>query len=68
MQFAALKELQAKGVTFHRWSPEILAALETAWAEVVAEESANNEDFARVWESLRQFREDYKLWSGLGHL
>ena len=68
MQFGALKELQAKGVNFHRWSPEILGALEGAWTEVVAEEAAANPDFARVWESLRKFREDYKLWADLGQL
>jgi TRAP-type mannitol/chloroaromatic compound transport system substrate-binding protein len=68
IQFGALKELQEKGVTLHRWSPEIIDALDAAWAEVVAEESAANADFARVWESLRKFREDYKLWNDLGHL
>ncbi len=68
IQFPALQELQDKGVTLHRWSPEILGSLETAWAEVVAEESANDPDFKRVWESLNKFREDYKVWSGLGYL
>jgi TRAP-type mannitol/chloroaromatic compound transport system substrate-binding protein len=68
IQFAALEELQAKGVTLHRWSPEILAALEAGWQEVVAEESAKNADFARVWESLSTFREDYKIWSEYGYL
>lgn len=68
IQFPALEQLQSKGVQLHRWSPEILAALEAAWAEVVAEEAAANEDFARVWASLSSFREGYKLWGGLGYL
>ena len=68
IQFGALRELQAKGVTLHLWSPEILAALEAAWAEVVAEEAAKDADFKRVWESLSAFRADYKLWRDYGYL
>jgi TRAP-type mannitol/chloroaromatic compound transport system substrate-binding protein len=68
IQFGALQELQSKGVTLHRWSPEILAALEQAWGEVVAEEAAANADFARVWASLSEFRENYKVWGDYGYL
>ena len=62
----ALAKLQEKGVTLHRWSDEILEALEKAWYEVVEEESAKDEDFARVWTSLETFRENYKTWKNLG--
>ena len=68
IQFGAMQELQAQGVTFHRWSPEILAALEEAWYEVADEISADDADFARVWASLQSFRENYKLWGDLGYL
>ncbi|OAB55581.1 C4-dicarboxylate ABC transporter [Phormidium willei BDU 130791] len=68
LQFSALQELEDKGVTIHRWSPEILGALEDAWAEVVQEEVANDEDFARVWESLSTFRDNYERWGELGYL
>jgi TRAP-type mannitol/chloroaromatic compound transport system substrate-binding protein len=68
IQFGALQELQAKGVTLHRWTPEILDAMRAGWEEVVAEESAKDEDFARVWESLRDFREGYALWASYGYL
>ena len=68
IQFPALQELQSKGVTLHRWSPEILAALATAWDEVVAVEAANDEDFARVWTSLQEFRKGWKIWGDLGYL
>ena len=47
---------------------EVLAAFETAWKEVVAEEAANDIDFSRVWDSLRTFRENYKLWGDLGYI
>lgn len=68
IQFPALQELQSKGVTLHRWTPEILAALETAWNEVVSAEAAADEDFRRVWESLQEFRKGYKIWGDLGYL
>ena len=68
IQFGAMKELQAAGVTFHRWSPEILEALEAAWYEVVEEIAADDADFARVWASLKSFRDEYKLWGDYGYL
>ncbi|HEX9647863.1 MAG TPA: TRAP transporter substrate-binding protein [Alphaproteobacteria bacterium] len=68
IQFKALEELQSKGVILHRWSPEIMDALRTAWAEVVAEESAKDADFKRVWESLDGFRQGYALWRSYGRL
>jgi len=67
-QFGALAELQAKGVTLHKWSPEILAAMETAWQEVVTEQSAADADFKRVWDSYTQFRASYKVWRDLGYM
>ena len=68
IQFPALQELVSKGVTLHRWSPEILQTLEAAWNEVVTEEASNDEDFARVWTSLQEFRKGYKIWGDLGYL
>ncbi|MGQ0664425.1 MAG: TRAP transporter substrate-binding protein [Pseudomonadota bacterium] len=68
IQVKALAELKEKGVNFHVWSPEILAAMEKAWNEVVAEESAKSPDFRRVWASYAKFRADYKIWKELGYL
>ncbi|MGP1395351.1 MAG: TRAP transporter substrate-binding protein [Inquilinaceae bacterium] len=69
IQFAALQELQDQhGVTIHEWSPEILDALRTAWGEVTQELIESDEDFARVWDSLSTFRENYKVWGELGYL
>jgi TRAP-type mannitol/chloroaromatic compound transport system substrate-binding protein len=68
LQFKAIAALKEQGVSVHRWPPEILAAFEAAWHEVVAERSAENEDFARVWQSLKAFREDYAVWLELGYL
>jgi TRAP-type mannitol/chloroaromatic compound transport system substrate-binding protein len=68
VQFGALEEIQAKGVTLHRWPQETLDVLESAWHEVVEEMASEDEDFARVWASLKSFREEYKVWGDLGYL
>ena len=64
-QYAALKELQTKGVVIRRWPGEILEALNAAWIEVAKEEVKANKDFKRVWKSLSAFREDYEIWRDL---
>jgi TRAP-type mannitol/chloroaromatic compound transport system substrate-binding protein len=56
------------GVQIKRWSPEIMAAIEKAWHEVVAEESAANPNFKRVYDSYTKFRSDYSIWREHGYL
>ena len=68
IQFGAMEELEAHGVTLHKFDPAILDALRAAWEEVVAEESAADADFARSWESLSEFRGRYKRWSEFGYM
>ncbi len=68
IQGAALKELVSKGVTLHKWTDEQLAVFEDLWGEVATEQAAANEDFARVWKSLQEYREGYKIWKDYGYL
>jgi TRAP-type mannitol/chloroaromatic compound transport system substrate-binding protein len=68
LQYAALAELEERGVTIHTFSDEILEALEAAWKEVAEEQSAADADFARVFESYSTFRENYRRWGELGYL
>ena len=68
VQFGALEQIKAKGVTLHKWPQETLDLLESAWQEVVGEMASEDEDFARVWTSLKSFREEYKVWGDLGYL
>jgi len=68
LQYSALQELEANGVSINTLSDELLTALEAAWQEVAAEESANDPDFARVYESYSTFRENYSRWGELGYL
>lgn len=69
IQFAALQQLQDDhNVTVHEWSPEVLAALEAAWQEVNQELVDESENYARVWDSLSTFRDNYRQWGELGYL
>ncbi|MGH7265342.1 MAG: TRAP transporter substrate-binding protein [Candidatus Rokuibacteriota bacterium] len=62
LQAAALEEIKKKGVTVHRWSPEVLGKLRAAWHEVAAELAAKDANFKKVWDSLSRFRAGYKAW------
>lgn len=68
LQADAMARLEAKGVQIHTWSPEILAALEAAWDEVAIDLQAEDENFARAWQSLSEFRAKYKGWAERGYL
>ena len=61
-QWEAMKQLQAEGVQLKRWPPEILVSFEDAWLEIVKEESQANPNFARVYKSYSDFRENYAIW------
>ena len=62
-QWKALTEMRDKhGVNIQTWPPEIMAAIEKAWAEVATEESAKNPNFKRVFDHL------HGLPQGLRHL
>jgi TRAP-type mannitol/chloroaromatic compound transport system substrate-binding protein len=64
----AMAELRKKGVQIRSLSPEILAKLEVAWNEVVAEQSAKSPEFKKVWNSFATFREEYSSWADLAYL
>jgi TRAP-type mannitol/chloroaromatic compound transport system substrate-binding protein len=68
MQWKAMAEMQAEGVQIRRWAPEIIAAMESAWNEVVAEESARNANFRRIYASYDAFRRDYSIWRDHAYL
>ncbi len=68
MQGNAIEELKKEGVQVRRWPPAMLAAFEKAWNAVVAEESAANPNFKRVYDSYMAFRRKYKIWHYLSYL
>jgi TRAP-type mannitol/chloroaromatic compound transport system substrate-binding protein len=46
----------------------MLAAFSGAWDEVVAERTASDADFNRVWEHIQAFRADYATWGDLAYV
>jgi len=68
MQVEALEQLKEKGVILHKWPPEMIEMFRKATDEVMAEEAAKDETFARVWQSLSTFRASYAEWRDLGYL
>lgn len=68
IQGKALAEMEANGVTIHKWSDEMLGTFKSAWEEVVAEEIAANPDFKNVWDNMQAFRAEYAKWNDLGYL
>jgi TRAP-type mannitol/chloroaromatic compound transport system substrate-binding protein len=60
---AVINEMKFKyGVINRRWEDEELAAFETAWDEVLAEQSAADPTFKKVADSYLAFRKVYKTW------
>jgi len=69
IQLEPLAKMQAEnGVILHRWSDEMLATFSGAWDEVVAEKTAGNAEFKKVWDHISAFRANYAEWSALGYL
>ncbi len=56
------------GVKVMNWSDDMLDAYKKAWEEVVAEESAANPNFKKVYDSFSKFRKEYALWGQNGYL
>jgi len=68
VQWKAMREMQAQGVQIRRWPPEMIAALESAWNEVAAEEAQRNPNFRRIYASYLAFRGDYAIWNEHAYL
>ena len=57
-----------KGVTANYLPEEVLRELNRLSDEVMAEESANDVDFKRIYESQTAFRADYAHWKRFAYL
>ena len=66
---AAMIQMSTKhGVVRHRWPDNVLAKLEKAWFEVLAEKSADDALFKQVADHYLAFRAEYKPWADAQHL
>jgi TRAP-type mannitol/chloroaromatic compound transport system substrate-binding protein len=57
-----------KGVTPRKLPEPILRELQKVTEEVLVEEAAEDEMFAKIWESQKRFRKQYALWKTYGYL
>ncbi|MEM8552640.1 MAG: TRAP transporter substrate-binding protein [Pseudomonadota bacterium] len=60
----AVSAFQEAGVEIREFSPALIEEFRTATAEVMAEQSAANEDFARTYQSLQDYRAAAAPWTG----
>ena len=67
-QGPVIESFAEKGVIANKLPLPILRELEKISEEVLAEEAANDVDFAEIHESQREFRETYALWKDLAYL
>ncbi len=68
LQGAVLRDYEAQGVITNSLSLEILEELRAATREVLDEEAANDESFAKILQSQREFSEVYRYWKIKGYL
>ncbi|WP_306118189.1 MULTISPECIES: TRAP transporter substrate-binding protein [unclassified Roseitalea] len=62
---AAIDAFIDNGVQIREFSDELLAAFETATAEVMAEQAEQDADFKRTWESLSAYRATAENWEAV---
>jgi TRAP-type mannitol/chloroaromatic compound transport system substrate-binding protein len=61
----AIRRLIQKGVELRRYPDAILKAAYRAAQKIYAAESAVNEDFKKIYASMRAFQKDSNFWMGL---
>ena len=67
-QAEALAELESKGAKISMLPDDVLAALEDAWTDTVAQLNAESASFQEAWESYSSFRANYRRWREVGYL
>jgi len=68
LQGAVVSSFKEKGVTARTLDPKLLAGLKDLTNQVMQEESANDPDFKRVYDSQQAFMLEYKPWKKLAYL
>ncbi len=68
LQGEIMQGFPEKGVTPVKFPDEILRELKAVTDEVLAEEAANDPDFARIWASQKRFQQNYEHWKRNAYL
>jgi len=61
----AIDAFKANGVEIRQFPEEVLAGFKTATGEVMQEQSAKDESFARAWNSLQAYRDSAASWAAV---
>ncbi|MCA1296882.1 TRAP transporter substrate-binding protein [Stappia indica] len=61
----AIDAFKANGVEIRQFPAEVLAGFQTATEEVMQEQSAKDENFARAWNSLQAYRDSATSWAAV---
>lgn len=61
----AIDAFKANGVEIRQFPEEVLAGFQTATDEVMQEQSAKDESFARAWNSLQAYRDSAASWAAV---
>lgn len=62
LQADAMAYFKEKGVQFRRYPNDVLKAIKAQMPKTMAEESAKNPDFKKVWESMQALMSKYDLY------
>ncbi|WP_299178170.1 TRAP transporter substrate-binding protein [uncultured Neptuniibacter sp.] len=62
MQFPVMQKAAENGVQIRYWNETMLNTFKSTWDEVVAEKTAADPFFKKVWDDMSTFRTGYDLW------
>ena len=68
LQGAQINSFEEKGVTAAKLPDDVIAELKRVTDEVMQEEAAKDENFAKIWESQKAFHAEYQVWKEMGYL
>ena len=68
LQGEVMSGFKDKGVTPKKLSLTILKQLQSVTTKVLEQETAKDEDFARIWASQKTFMAKYKIWKDHAYL
>ncbi len=63
-----VKFLTKENVEIKIWPNKVLQKLHKAWLSVASEEAGLNKDFAKVFQSIKNFSEEYQILLELSEL
>ena len=63
-----MEELKKQGTIFMKWKDSDLKQFKKVWIKIAEEESRKDPLFAEVYESYKNFRQEYTIWGSRAYL